>query len=42
LGRFYSDEWVRKNILKLNEDEMKDIAKEMAAEPAPPIQDESQ
>ena len=42
LGRFYSDEWVRKNILKLNEDEMKDIAKEMAAEPAPPIEDEAQ
>ena len=42
LGRFYSDDWVRKNILKLNEDEMKDIAKEMAAEPAPPIEDEAQ
>ena len=46
LGRFYSDDWVRKNILKLNEGEMKDIAKdiakEMAAEPAPPIEDEAQ
>ena len=46
LGRFYSDEWVRKNILKLNEGEMKDIAKEMAkempAEPGPPIEDEAQ
>ena len=40
LGRFYSDNWVRKNILKQSEKEMEEIAKEMAAEPPPPTEDE--
>ena len=40
IGRFYSDGWVRKNILKQSEKEMEEIAKEMAAEPPPPTEDE--
>ena len=37
LGRFYSDNWVRKNILKLSEDETKDMQKEISSmtEPEP-------
>ena len=40
LGRFYSDDWVKKNILKQSEKEMEEIAKEMATEPPPPTEDE--
>lgn len=40
LGRFYSDDWVKKNILKQSEKEMEEIAKQMAAEPPPPTEDE--
>jgi len=40
LGRFYSDDWVKKNILKQSEDEMDVIAKELAANPPIPTEDE--
>jgi len=40
LGRFYSDDWVKKNILKQSEKEMEEIAKQIAAEPPPPTEDE--
>ena len=40
LGRFYSDDWVRKNILKQSEKDMEEIAKQMATEPVPPTEDE--
>jgi hypothetical protein len=42
IGRFYSDGWVRKNILKQSEKEMEEIAKEMAKDPTPPTEDETQ
>ena len=31
-GKYYSVEWIRRNILRQNEDEMKEIDKQMAAE----------
>ena len=40
LGRFYSDDWVKKNILKQSEKEMEEIAKQMAAETPPTTEDE--
>jgi hypothetical protein len=40
LGRFYSDDWVKKNILKQSEKEIEEIAKEMATQPPPPTEDE--
>ena len=41
IGRFYSEDWIRKNILKQSEKEMDEIAKEMAKDPAPPTEDET-
>ena len=40
LGRFYSDDWVKKNILKQSEKEIEEIAKQMATQPPPPTEDE--
>lgn len=32
VGKYYSVEWIRKNVLRLTEDEMKEMDKQMAAE----------
>jgi len=36
IGRFYSEEWIKKNILRQSDDEIKSIQKQMQSEAPPP------
>ena len=42
IGRFYSEEWVRKNILQMPDDMIQDIAKQIAGEGDEPQQQDDQ
>ena len=42
IGRFYSEEWVRKNILQMPDDMIQDIAKQIAGEGEEPQQQDDQ
>ena len=50
VGRYFSQEWVKKNVLQLTDDDIKDMQKQIDSEPAPqpmdangmPIQQEDQ
>ena len=36
VGRYYSQEWVKKNVLHLTDDEVEEMQKQIDSEPAPP------
>ena len=36
VGRYYSQEWVKKNVLHLTDDDVKEMQKQIDSEPAPP------
>lgn len=39
VGRYYSQEWVKKNVLMLTDDEIEEMEKQIDSEPPPPSQD---
>lgn len=40
IGRYYSQEWVRRNVLRQSDEEIKEIDMEIAREPSPPLEGE--